>query len=67
MLVYNTTRGPISVALGDGSSGTLPPKQWVELSNAAVGSASIAYYKSKNLIKVKASPEKKPVSEVSNG
>lgn len=47
---YNTTRGPLSVTLNDGTSCSLPPKAWIYITPGNENSASISKLTSKGLL-----------------
>lgn len=61
---YNTTRGPLSVTLNDGSSMAIPPKGWIFVDPANEGSASIAKLCSKGFLVRSAVARSEPVAVV---
>lgn len=58
---YNTTRGPIAVALSSGASLTVLPKSWTEISPSDEGSPNLAPMIRKGFLKRSALPD--PVVE----
>jgi hypothetical protein len=57
---YNTTRGPIAVALSSGKSITVPPKTWIDIDPSDAGSPSLAPMIRKGFLKRSALPDPVP-------
>jgi len=61
---YNTTRGPLSVTLNDGSAMSVSPKKWIYVTPANEGSDSLQRAVSKGFLKRALVPITQPPAPV---